>query len=222
MLLPQRVARNPIKRETNIRYYRLYLDEFREYRSNWYQRIAEHYSGGTLLEVDAGLAELGTHLARLNPALGLVALEARPEFLDEAAKNEAKSGLGKCRWIQGEPAPLPFGQDSFSGVVSSGALRNWGDPGLVIQEMLRVTVQGGHVFILDLRRDLNEWIAELVIRDWQSRGSPMAQWFLEYFINSWRTAYTKEEVQGILANAGVDSSRLEDDDPITQMVHIPV
>lgn len=223
MLFKGRVPEeNPLIKENEIGFYEKYLNEFREYKAALYKEIADSYQSGILLEVDAGLGYMGINILKINPGLRLMALESRKELSDRSVINAAKEALSQERWhlVSGDSESIPCKDGYFDGVISENALHHWRDPVKVIREMFRVTNEDGCIIISDLRRDADENIAEIMIRDWKGRNTPEAGWFLKHFIGSWRASYVKEEIETIAEKAGAKRIEIAQDGPVTYTIKI--
>jgi ArsR family transcriptional regulator len=81
----------------------------------------------------------------------------------EAVLERARA-LGRRRrvanviWKRGELEKLPMKDESVDVALLSQALHHAASPGRAVAEAARVTVPGGRVLVLDLRRHEEEWV----------------------------------------------------------------
>jgi len=71
-------------------------------------------------------------------------------MLDVAQRQAKRRGLYNVRFSLGDPAWLPFPDESFDLVLSAGAVHHFPAPGQVLAEMARVCRAGGRVAIEDV------------------------------------------------------------------------
>ncbi|MDO9069264.1 MAG: class I SAM-dependent methyltransferase [Deltaproteobacteria bacterium] len=98
---------------------------------------------GRLLEVGCGTARMSVRLARVG--YSTVCLDNSIFALSLAREN-----YSKCKWtfagLAGDGYRLPFSDNAFDGVLSTGLLEHFRDPIPLIKEMVRVTRPGGFIY----------------------------------------------------------------------------
>lgn len=116
--------------------------------------ILSYRAEGSLLDVGTGPGHLLVKLHRLCPGLELTGLDASPAMVVEAGKNLKRAGLfGSARVLEGYAQALPFDDDSFDIVVSTGSIHHWKDPVRGLNEAHRVLKKGGHALMYDIVND---------------------------------------------------------------------
>jgi len=153
---------------------------------------------GCTLEVGSGSERLSCYLAQLG--FRTTSLDFSLAALREARANYASAAVSG-RFVSGDAAVLPFSEDSFDVVLSTGLLEHFENPSPIVQEMVRVLRAGG-VFYSDivprkfsLFRSL-DWLGRLKRGPFPSGAEPEA--FYE-------RRFTPREVRGLLENAGLVS-----------------
>ena len=101
---------------------------------------------GFSLEVGAGTAHTSAHLAAWG--LKTTCLDYSEEALKRARENYQRRGL-KGKFIRGDAFNLPFIDNTFDLVLSTGLLEHYDDPSRIVREMVRVLKPGG-VFYSDI------------------------------------------------------------------------
>jgi SAM-dependent methyltransferase len=80
----------------------------------------------------------------------VVGIDLTPAMIEQARSLQAKLGLGNLEWRIGDVASLPFESASFAAVTTRYSLHHFGDPDMVLAEMVRVAKTGGRVAIADM------------------------------------------------------------------------
>ena len=123
--------------------------------------ILKYRSEGSLLDVGTGPGYLLVKLHGLCPALRLTGLDASPAMVSEAGKNLKRVGLSdSIRVLEGFAQALPFEDESFDAVVSTGSIHHWKDPIGGLNEVYRVMRKGGHALMYDIVNDMPSDVLE--------------------------------------------------------------
>ncbi len=99
--------------------------------------------GGQALDVGCGTGRLMAALSRYGRVTGIEPSAGMLEVLREKKRGQAK---------QGSATALPFKDECFDLVYCVAVLHHLADPGKVsaaLQEMVRVTKEGGHLVVID-------------------------------------------------------------------------
>jgi len=91
----------------------------------------------------------------------VVAYDLTPEMLDQARKRCHEAGLENVRFELGSAEHLPFEEGTFDCVVTRLTIHHFVDPRRVMDEVVRVTRQGGKVAVADVVSSENEEEATL-------------------------------------------------------------
>lgn len=155
----------------------------------------------SVLDVGTGPGFLPPRLARAYPAATITGLDSGPEMLAIARERSAAEGVAdRVEFVQGDAYAMPFADASFDLVVATRAIHMFDDLPAFVLEAHRVLVPGGHLVVLDMRRDVLwplwaiMWGSSLVLRALREPISGMGP-----VIDA---CYTKGELAGALSSAG--------------------
>ncbi|HEX7654931.1 MAG TPA: methyltransferase domain-containing protein [Verrucomicrobiae bacterium] len=102
----------------------------------------------TVLDVACGpglvACAVAPHVARVT------GLDVTPAMLAQARQRQADLGLTNLTWQVGDGQTLPFPDRAFTRCVCRYAFHHLLEPAAVFQEMVRVTVPGGRVLVIDV------------------------------------------------------------------------
>ncbi len=160
-------------------------------------------AGDRALEVGPGPGYYGLEWLTKTRDTSLVGLEISPAMIRVAEKNAAEYRLsGRADYREGNAIRMPFPDNAFDFAFSNSSLHEWEDAATVFGEILRVLRPGGRAMVTDLRRDLSPEIFGFM------RGSCRGPEVRAGFETSVRAAYTKEELEGLLAPLSFSSVRV--------------
>ena len=157
--------------------------------------IAAGVCAGDVLEIGPGPGYVGLEWLKACPEGRLTALEISPEMIAMATKNAAGYGFSsRVQYAEGNALEMPFADDSFDAVFSNGSLHEWEDPARVFGQIARVLKPGGRFCVADMRRDVNPLLARMICASTKPKEIRPGFW------TSLRAAYTKPELEAILAD----------------------
>lgn len=122
-----------------------------------------------LLDIGTGPGRLLSALDRAMPGMPgaeLVGIDVSPAMVAQARRNvgAVRGGDGRIKVRVAAADDLPFADNAFDCVVSTGSLHHWRDPGAALAEAFRVLKPGGHALLYDLVRDMPKGVAREVRR----------------------------------------------------------
>jgi demethylmenaquinone methyltransferase/2-methoxy-6-polyprenyl-1,4-benzoquinol methylase len=104
-----------------------------------------------LLDVATGTADLALEAALRHPGIQVAGVDFVREMLAAGRPKIAGRGLvGRISLLQADAMNLPFPKGSFDAVGIAFGIRNMPDRLRALQEMRRVLVPGGRVFVLEM------------------------------------------------------------------------
>lgn len=135
-----------------------------------YALVADHVGryckSGSLLDIGTGPGWLLAELRRSQPKLKLFGVDISPAMIASAGKNMEKAGYSEAIDLRVAAAEsLPFPDETFDAVVSTGSLHHWKQPVAALNEAYRVLKTGGHALIYDLVRKLPAEVAAAARRE---------------------------------------------------------
>jgi ubiquinone/menaquinone biosynthesis C-methylase UbiE len=121
---------------------------------------------GEVLDLCSGTGYVARLVAAAHPKASVVALDASPEMLEVGERRAVAEGLG-VRFLHGDAAQLPFGDDSVDVVTAAFALHEL--PRRVreraIGELCRVLKRRGRLLCMDLdQRDPSSKLVDFYLR----------------------------------------------------------
>lgn len=153
------------------------LSQTRIFRRH-YTLVADHVGlycrSGTILDIGTGPGWLLVALRRSLSGTELVGVDISPAMAAVAHRNIIAAGYEAeiDVWVAAAEA-LPFPDDSFSAVVSTGSLHHWKYPLTALDEVRRVLKPGGYALIYDLVRKLPPGVAQAARREFGSLRAAM-------------------------------------------------
>jgi len=159
-------------------------------------------NGGRVLDLGTGTGFVAMEVAALlNGSAHVVGLDLSQAMLAIAGENASRRGLEQhISWQQGDGKDMPFPDDHFDFVLSSGSLHHWDNPLAIFNEVDRVLKPGGGFLIRDskrLHRPLARFTAWLI-------GLTLPADFRVHYWGSIRSSYQYDELEQI-----VQRSRLQ-------------
>jgi ubiquinone/menaquinone biosynthesis C-methylase UbiE len=125
--------------------------------------VARYGPATRILDIGTGPGQLLFALRREIPASDLVGIDISPAMVAQAGRNISKSGHHSRISVQAASADaLPFADESFHRVVSTGSLHHWKNPIRALSEAHRVLKADGHALIYDLVTEMPKPIREEV------------------------------------------------------------
>jgi ubiquinone/menaquinone biosynthesis C-methylase UbiE len=115
--------------------------------------IIKYCPAGRLLDIGTGPGRLLLELAEHSKQLQITGIDISAAMVKRALANLKRAGYnGKIEVREGAAEKLPFSDNYFEAVVSTGAIHHWKDPGACLNDIHRVLRPGGYVLLYDLVR----------------------------------------------------------------------
>jgi len=109
--------------------------------------VAEEVSGGRILDVGTGPGYLPLRISEVLPGSEVIGIDISKDMIRVARKNAEGKNV---KFLVGDASKMPFEDDSFDLVVSTGSLHHWRNPVNVLNEIYRVLRPGRKALIYDL------------------------------------------------------------------------
>ena len=170
------------------------------------ERLRDGLDPLRLLDVGTGTALIPIELGRRPIFARMMLTDASEPMLARARKNVFASGLqGGTKLREARAEALPFEDGEFHAVVSNSLLHHLSDPVGAFREMARVLRPGGLLFVRDLTRPGTKRAADELV-DVHTDGDAVGR---ALFRDSLHAAYTLDELEGLLTEAGLTAVRVE-------------
>ena len=105
------------------------------------------------LDVGCGPGQFTILVAERLPAAEVWGIDLAPTMIELARQHAAASpAAGRLHFEVADVAELPFPDNHFDAVLSSGSIKHWPDQVAALREIHRVLVPGGHAFIGEMNR----------------------------------------------------------------------
>ncbi|WP_280271751.1 class I SAM-dependent methyltransferase [Nocardia wallacei] len=119
-----------------------------------------------VLDVGCGGGQLAVGLASAGARLRLTGIDLSPQQVRRARRRGAPLG-DRVRFREGSAMDLPFPNDTFDAVVSSGSIKHWPDQRRGLAEMIRVLRPGGLLVIIEADRGCTFEDAQTFVDRWR-------------------------------------------------------
>jgi ubiquinone/menaquinone biosynthesis C-methylase UbiE len=108
-----------------------------------------------ILDIGTGPGRLLLSLNQVLPHSELVGVDISPAMVAQACKTIRRAGLEKAIHLRVSSAnALPFADNTFDCVVSTGSFHHWKDPAVALAEVHRVLKSNGTALMYDLVRKM--------------------------------------------------------------------
>ena len=166
------------------------------------KQVATVISEGVLLEVGPGPAFISIEIARLIPHAQIIGLDISETMIGIARRNVVEADLSaQIIFRQGDAAKMPFDDETFDFVVSSGSLHHWSKPVQVFDEIYRVLKPGRLALISDVRQDAPK---EKVDEFSRHIKSCFMRWGLRHSVHE---AYTQKGIEELLGQTRFEKAK---------------
>jgi ubiquinone/menaquinone biosynthesis C-methylase UbiE len=129
------------------------------------QDILSYGSEGSILDIGTGPGWLLVKLHQHAPRLRITGLDASAAMVAKARKNMAEAGLAdEIEIKEGNANRLPFADNTFETIVSTGSIHHWKDPIVGLNEVYRVLKAGGNALLYDIVSDTPQSVLKEMAR----------------------------------------------------------
>lgn len=136
------------------------------------------FSTHRLLDLATGTGDIAIDAARHHPHIRVFGMDFVKPMLDAAAAKIEPAGLsGRISLMQGDALNLPFLDGSFDALTVAFGIRNMPDRRRVLEEMIRVLVPGGKVYLLELTTPQSKWFRKLYLLYLNHILPRLSRWF---------------------------------------------
>jgi len=160
-------------------------------------------ANGDTLDLGTGTARIPIELCKSSPTCRVMAVDLAIHMLEIARVNvNIANLLDRITLAHVDAKQLPYNDGMFQLVISNSILHHIPNPGIVLQEAVRVTAPEGQLFFRDLLRPKTEAELERLVNLYAGEESEYAR---QMFAASLRAALTLEEMRELVSALGFDS-----------------
>ncbi len=112
--------------------------------------VVSYLQAGTLLDLGTGPGYLPIEIVKRSPTINIDGVDACHKLVKMAQRNASKAGIAdRVHFEVGNASKLPFADESYDMVISTGMLHMLKQPIKVLRECHRVLKQSGEAWIYD-------------------------------------------------------------------------
>ncbi|MEG3929661.1 methyltransferase domain-containing protein [Microcoleus sp. T3_B1] len=161
---------------------------------------------GNVLDAGTGTARIPIAISQLRPAWKLTCIDLSANMLKVGAQNVEKAGVRSQISLELIDAKaMPYPDNYFDMVISNSIIHHLPDPLPFLQEVQRVLKPQGAIFLRDLLRpekaEIRDNLVNLYAGDCNAHQKQL-------FSDSLQAAFTLDEVEEMIQNAGLDGLRI--------------
>lgn len=162
---------------------------------------------GDVLDLGTGTALIPIELCARVDDCRIMAIDMAVEMLELARYNVEANGLiERITLGQVDAKKMEFDDGAFDVVMSNSIVHHIPEPERCLQELDRVTCEGGLVFIRDLARPADEEVLESQVRMYAGDENEHSR---QMFRESLHAALTVEEIRALIKRLGYDPQSVQ-------------
>lgn len=174
------------------------MDEYKRIAS----RTTEQLTKGKVLEIGPGPGYISIELSKLGD-FQITGLDISETMIEIAKRNVKETGA-EVEFKLGNASNMPFEDNTFDFVVSSGSLHHWKEPIEVFNETYRILKTNGKALIYDLRKNASR---EEISKITKKMESFIMRWGLKHSI---KESYTKDKIMELLSKTRFKKSEIKE------------
>lgn len=160
----------------------------------------EEFQLGDVLDLGTGTAQIPIELCRQHEDCRVMAIDMAVSMLEIARYNvEARGFREQITLAQVDAKAMDFEDEAFDVVISNSIIHHIPEPLGCLEEMVRVTVDDGILFIRDLMRPHDVESLELLVKTYAGDESEYSQ---KLFRDSLHAALSLEEIREFVTGLG--------------------
>jgi ubiquinone/menaquinone biosynthesis C-methylase UbiE len=161
---------------------------------------------GNVLDAGTGTARIPIAICQMRPAWQLTCIDLSANMLKVGAQNVEKAGVRSQISLELIDAKaMPYADSYFDMVISNSIIHHLPDPLPFLQEVKRVLKPQGAIFLRDLLRPETSEIRDNLVNLYAGDCNAHQK---QLFSDSLQAAFTLDEVEEMIQNAGLDGLRI--------------
>ncbi len=155
---------------------------------------------GNVLDLGTGTARIPIQLCQTDLQCHITAIDMAAHMLELADKNVNESGLTeRIRLERIDAKSMPYEDGSFDSSISNSIVHHIPEPYLCLCELVRVTKQGGIIFVRDLLRPPSDATVNQLVQTYAGVENPHSR---RMFDDSLRAALSIDEIRDVVSGFG--------------------
>jgi len=171
--------------------------------------VVQRLKSGKILEIGPGPGYLSIEIAKIGH-YQITGLDISETMIEIAKRNAQEAGV-EVEFRLGNAGNMPFQDNTFDFVVSSGSLHHWKEPVNVFNEVHRVLKANGEALIGDVRKDASK---EEIDKIAKKIDSFIMRWGLRHSV---KEAYTKDEIIQLLRKTEFKKGEVKETPPAVEI-----
>ena len=172
-----------------------------------FRRRFPDFSGGVVLDLGCGPADVTIRFARAYAATRMVGVDGAEAMLALGRQAVAGAGLeARIRLTQARLPAAKLAESRYDAVISNSLLHHLGDPRVLWEAVLASAAPGSAVFVMDLMRPPSRDAAMQLLA---LHAADAPEVLRRDFFNSLLAAYRPEEVRRQLNASGLSHMEVE-------------
>lgn len=161
---------------------------------------------GNVLDAGTGTARIPIAMSAIRPQWKLTCIDLSANMLKVAAQNvERADARSQISLELIDAKEMPYPENYFDMVISNSIIHHLPDPVTFLQEVRRVLKPQGAIFLRDLFRPETLEIRDNLVKLYAGDCNAHQQ---QLFSDSLQAAFTLDEIETIVQNAGLDGLRI--------------
>ena len=160
-----------------------------------------------VLDMGTGTALIPIALCQNHEDCRVMAIDMAVNMLDLARYNiEAESLIERITLAKVDAKDMPYQDRMFDTVISNSIIHHIPEPIQCVREMVRVTADGGMLFVRDLLRPGTDAEAKRIVQEYTGDENEHSQ---QMFDDSLRAALSLDEIRDIATEFGFDPESVQ-------------
>jgi ubiquinone/menaquinone biosynthesis C-methylase UbiE len=172
--------------------------------------VVSYLQGGTLLDLGTGPGYLPIEIVKRSPTINVDGIDTGRKLIKMAQRNASKAGIAdRVHFEVGNASKLPFADESYDMVISTGMLHMLKEPIKVLRECHRVLKQGGEAWIYDPAQVSNKIDKNVWKASFNTYEKLIYRVFRLYALINPSHPYDREQIDAMIAETDFAEYRIE-------------
>jgi len=180
----------------------LFVADLLEFAQQQLEAVDEEFRLGDVLDLGTGTAMIPVELCKQHQDCRVMAIDMAVSMLELAVYNVEAAGIpDRITLQQIDAKQMPFEDEMFDVTMSNSIIHHLPEPQGCLQEIKRVTRDGGLIFVRDLMRPESAEVVSQLVQTYAGGESEYSQ---RLFEDSLHAALSLDEIKSLVEQAGFD------------------